>query len=397
MDREALIDRNQRLTAAFHAKPLRHKIRGQLFSRLSHLPIPTQQSRAQRTLFIRPDHIGDMLLSTPAIRAARATITGEIHVLAGAWSAGILEPFTEIDQILTLPFPGFDRGIHKFNLLDPYTRLINAALNLRKVGYRSTVILRRDHWWGAALAFLAGIPERIGYDLPEVAPFLTHAIPAQDEHAIQQSLRLVENWTGKLAESNIPYDFPVNEQDRIYIDGLLKNRGVAPRQPIICIHPGAGTWVKRWSGEKWAAIAETLQEQMSVTAVITGSADEAELAADITRNMRRKAQVISGEINLAQLAALYQRASLVIGADSGPLHIAAAVKTPTVALFGPADPVEFRPWGDPQQHIVLTSDIACRPCRILDWSHDDPQYHPCVKDISIAQVLDAARRILNAL
>jgi ADP-heptose:LPS heptosyltransferase len=99
-----------------------------------------------------------------------------------------------------------------------------------------------------------------------------------------------------------------------------------------------------------------------------------------------------GDTRVGQLAALFARARVVLGPDSGPLHLAAAVGAPTVTLFGPADPAEFGPWGSRQKHFVLTSDIGCRPCRVLDWGDDDPAFHPCVRDINAAQVLDAARR-----
>jgi ADP-heptose:LPS heptosyltransferase len=111
--------------------------------------------------------------------------------------------------------------------------------------------------------------------------------------------------------------------------------------------------------------------------------------------MKQPACVIAGETHIGQLAALYARARVVLGPDSGPLHLAAAVSTPTVTLYGPADPLEFGPWGPREKHIILASDIGCRPCRILDWADDNPDYHPCMRDITIGQVLDAARRVAN--
>ena len=111
--------------------------------------------------------------------------------------------------------------------------------------------------------------------------------------------------------------------------------------------------------------------------------------------MKQPAIMMAGDTNVGQLAALFQRAKVVLGPDSGPLHLAAAVQTPTVTLFGPADPIEFGPWGSPQKHIVLTSDIKCRPCRIIDWTGDDLSMHPCVREITVARVLEAARRVAN--
>jgi heptosyltransferase-2/heptosyltransferase-3 len=112
--------------------------------------------------------------------------------------------------------------------------------------------------------------------------------------------------------------------------------------------------------------------------------------------MREKPPVmLAGETRIGTLAAVLERAALALGPDSGPLHLAAAVGTPTVALFGPADPDEFRPWGPAQHHSVLVSDIGCRPCRILDWNGDGLENHPCVRDIRAERVVDAAHRVLS--
>jgi len=108
--------------------------------------------------------------------------------------------------------------------------------------------------------------------------------------------------------------------------------------------------------------------------------------------MAAPAIVLAGETSVGQLAALYEGARVVLGPDSGPLHLATAVGAPTVHLYGPADPAEFGPWGDPARHIVLTTAIACRPCRILDWPGADPAGHPCVRDIAPDAVLEAAVR-----
>ena len=96
------------------------------------------------------------------------------------------------------------------------------------------------------------------------------------------------------------------------------------------------------------------------------------------------------------LISVISRSLVVLGSDSGPMHLAAAVGTPTVTLFGPADPIEFAPWGHRRNHAILTSPIGCQPCRILDWHDDNLEYHPCVRDITIGQVLDESRRVIQA-
>ncbi len=129
--------------------------------------------------------------------------------------------------------------------------------------------------------------------------------------------------------------------------------------------------------------------------VFTGSDQELPMISSIVAQMRHTPTLLVGDANIGQLAALYARSLVVIGPDSGPLHLAAAVGTPTVTLFGPADPIEFGPWGPPERHLVLASNIGCRPCRVLDWGSDPASNHPCMRDISIGQVLECARRLIQ--
>lgn len=393
MDKETLVARNRQMTEAFHALPMRHYVRRVMLRMAASLPIRKSRGRGvSRILLIRPDHFGDMLLATAAIRALRrARPLTEIHVLAGPWAAGVLVHYPEVDLVLTLPFPGFERT-PKEDLGSPYTLAVQTARKLRRIGYNSAVVLRPDHWWGAMVAHLAGIPERIGYNLPDVAPFLTRRIPFEHTHTIVQNLRLIERWTGKIDAAHTPYYFAFDGEDQRHIDSRLHQAGVPAERAIFCIHPGSGAWVKLWQEEKWASVADTLSDQLDAAVIFTGTDAEMPLIRRITMLMKQPYVILAGETNTGQLAALYARAKVVLGPDSGPLHLAAAVDTPTVALFGPADPAEFRPWGSAEKHFVVTMDIGCRPCRVLDWADDNPEYHPCVRGIAVGEVLDAARR-----
>jgi len=392
-----LVIRNKHIAAALHQPSLKHRIRDGILSVIAKAPIFLQNTNVKRLLIIRPDHLGDVLLSTPAIQAIkRKRPDMSIHVLCGEWSADLLANYDEIDLVLTLRFPGFQR--HASSAAgNPWLLAAKSAQMLRQIGYSSAIIMRRDHWWGAMLAFLAGIRERIGYNLPNVAPFLTTALQYQNQHAVKQNLRLAEPWIGAAASDEpIKLVYPLEADDRSYIDKYLAEWRINPNQPIICIHPGSGADIKLWQAEKWAKAADMLAAQFSAAIILTGSSSEAALISDIAAKMKESAYIIAGSTNIGQLAALYQRSLLVLGPDSGPMHLAAAVDTPTVTLFGPADPAEFAPWGSPRRHAILTSHIGCRPCRILDWRDDNPQYHPCVKEIAVSQILSAARRVLQA-
>ncbi len=394
MDRNALVIRNRLMTEAYHRSSLTHQVRETLVEIAARMPfIPCRKPRVERILLIRPDHLGDVLLTTPAIRALRSTRPeAELHALIGGWSADVVGAYPEIDLVLTLDFPGFTR-VAKKSVQSPYQLALATANRLRRIGYSSAVILRPDHWWGALVAKLAGIPIRVGYDLPQVRGYLTESIPHEYQHAVQQNARLVARWTGLLSDADLEYRFPVKAEDIAYVEGYLDEWGITPGERLICIHAGSGTAVKQWPSDRWSIIADTLADQLDARIVLTGADHEVATAMHIAEAMSHQPIIMAGDTRIGQLAALFQRSILALGPDSGPLHLAAAVGTPTVTLFGPADPVEFRPWGPSERHAVLTSEIGCRPCRILDWSADNPDYHPCVREITVAQVLETARII----
>src|SRR5262249_53975081 len=157
---------------------------------------------------------------------------------------------------------------------------------------------------------------------------------------------------------------PIAAEDREYVNSLLAASQISADQPLIAVHAGAGTPIKQWPVEGWATVADRVADKLRATVILTGSDNEYPQILQIISKMRQKAVSVAGETNIGQLAALYERASVVLGADSGPLHLAVAAGAPTVHLYGPADPAEFGPWGDPLRQIVLTSPIGCRPCRI---------------------------------
>jgi lipopolysaccharide heptosyltransferase II len=397
ISRDALVARNQQLIDAYHQTPVQHRIRRYLTQLFAHFPFAPLNTRADRILFIRPDHIGDMLLAMPAIRLLKATRPRtEVHVLAGPWSAKMLENMPEVDQVLTINFPGFDRDAKKTSPWQPYIYLLRISRQLRKIGYHTAIVMRPDHWWGAMLAHVAGIKRRIGYKLPDVTPFLTDVLEHQREHAVRQNVRLIGEWTGTISDDGIPFYYQVTAESDQFMVEYLTGHQLDSTGKLICIHPGAGAWAKRWSDAQWGTTADMLLDQHPEAAILfTGTDHERAAIEQITGQMRHTAINTAGDLTIDQLAALYKQASIALGPDSGPMHLAAALDTPTITLFGPADPLEYRPWGKPQEHIVLTSNIACRPCRVLDWGDDDPEYHPCVRDIQPWQVVQAAQRTLN--
>jgi len=309
-----------------------------------------------------------------------------------------MERNANVDQVLVCPFPGFTRQ-PKPSFLQPYALLGRYAHLLRGQGYDLALVLRFDHWWGAFLAYWAGIPQRIGYGLPELRPFLTRPVPyTPGRHEVEQNLTLIraacQRKEPSIEEAG-PLEFNPSAQDSNFATRYLAERGIGPETPLIVIQPGAGALVKLWRAEGFAQVGDRLVERYRARLLITGSSQEKGLAREIANHMRTEPVIAAGQTTLGQMAALMAHATLVIGVDSGPLHLAVAQGVPTIHLYGPVDHRTFGPWGDLRRHRVVISDLDCIPCNRLDYTPEELEKHPCVRLIAEEQVLEEACRLLE--
>jgi len=348
-------------------------------------------------LLIRPDHLGDMLFATPAFQMLREALPqARLTLLAGPWSQAAIARNPDLDEVLTCRFPGFERQ-PKTSLIAPYRLLFETARGLRG-RFDAALVLRFDHWWGAWLAAAAGIPRRGGYDRPETRPFLTDALPYQPgRHEVEQNAALVAALAGGRADTRPgALRFTVGAAAHAWAADWLAANGVPAGQRLIAIHPGAGAAVKQWPADAWAAVATQLGPEIGARIVLTGSVGERPLAQEIAAQLSPAPLDATDQTDLEQLGALLARCSLVLGADSGPLHLAVAVGAPTVHLHGPVSARKFGPWGDPARHRVVCTNWACAPCNRLDWPASALAEHNCMAAITVADVLHAARATLNA-
>ncbi|MBM4466397.1 MAG: glycosyltransferase family 9 protein [Chloroflexi bacterium] len=400
-------------------RTLRQRIRLHLLRLIPYLTWPLKPRRKHpligspsvaRILLIRPDHLGDLLFTTPALRLLREAFPqARITCLVGPWAKVVIENNPHLDEIALCPFPGFtcqktcpEASRRKRSIIEPYVMLLQYARQLRQRNFDLAVVLRFDHWWGALLAYLAGIPRRVGYDVAEVRPFLTDVVPySPHRHEVEQNLVLVEQGSGtRDQESGIrargvdwPLEFQLTAEDETFANSYLAGHGVEDGDLLVGIHPGAGAAVKLWRNEAWAQVADVLAQRYGAKVILTGSAEESPLCRAIAEGMTSNPIVAAGETSLGELAAIMARCRLVLGVDSGPLHLAVAVGTPTVHLFGPVDSRAFGPWGDPARHIVVTSEMDCIPCNRLDYAPAELYQHPCVRNITAEQILEAVERL----
>ncbi len=363
-----------------------------------------------RILLLRPDHLGDLLFLGPAL----AWLEGQRPdlrpcLLVGPWSRAVAERLPGGARVETLNYPWFDRQ-PKGRPWRPYLRLLRAASRLRG-RFDAALVLRDDDGWSAWLCALAGIPLRAGHAHPDVDPFVTHQLPraARPRHVAAANLALVSSLLatepGPFGPAAHPLGFRLEPEDHRRAEALLAGLdqgpetgpGAGPQADAasipLAVHPGSGSEIKRWRTGAWLQTIEALTA-VDQPVVLTGGPDETSLTARLAAMLDRRVLDLAGRTDLATLAAIYARCQVVMGPDSGPLHLAVAMGRPSLHLYGPADAERFGPWGDARRHRVLRSRLPCAPCGRLDWSR--PIEHPCLRSIEVAEMVAAGRSLLDA-
>lgn len=380
-----------------------------------------------RILAIRPDHLGDVLLAGPALARLRAgRPSDEILLLVGPWSEAVAGRLEGPDRVETFAFPAFARLPRRRLPGRGLLGVLRLARHIARGRWDVVFVLRDDDSPSAWAAALAGVPIRIGHASPSVAPFLTHGLADRDRpaHVTAAGLALVrgalegtESRDGGLAHNPLKSRSSRAEAGEAFEHDpltlrtspaeageaetcLAQLRSLGPTDPRgpVAIHPGAGAAVKLWTSAGWAAVARALCAS-GEPLLLTGGEAERSLTAELARRLAsvehgaHPVLDLAGRTDVGTLAALYERCRIVLGPDSGPLHLAAAVGTPSVSLFGPADPARFGPWGPSERHRVVMNGLPCAPCGRLDWP--EPESHPCVRALTVAAVVDAALRSMG--
>lgn len=394
---------SDRGTLRQHARLLLLQLAGRL---LPPGQAPAQLPGGASILVIRPDHLGDLLLAAPAVALLRGSLPGaRLTYLVGPWGEEAARRGPPVDEVVTCRFPGFTRQ-SKPSPLQPYRLLLAEAARLGG-RFQAALVMRPDHWWGALLAALARIPLRLGYGVSECAPLLTHALPwpsraeAPPGNLEQVNAALVRRLlelapraeVSATAESPL---FRVLPEERAFAAALAAEDGLGAGQPLVALHPGSGAVLKGWPVNRWIEVGSALAARFDARVLVTGSEEELPLADQVARGIGASAASVAGRTSLGQLAALLELAQCALGPDCGPMHLAAAMGTPTVRLFGPTDPRLFMPLGRSDQ-VALTVELPCRPCGRLEQPPCGARLEPaCLMGIGVEQVVAAASTALGA-
>ncbi len=333
---------------------------------------PTRSYR--RILAVKLADLGDLLTITPALQALRATHpAASIDLLVPPSSAYLLKGAPYLDNIITFDKFAFDslRG-----MLNPgkVFGALRFLLRLRLSGYDALAIFHHfTTEWGtvkfAILSLASGAMSRAGLDNGR-GWFLTMQAIDRGFGAMHEAAYWLQvaALLGADPAGGWRPNIPLNESHRASAANLLREAGTNRASPLVAIHPGAGAYSRAriWPIERFAEVAKKLIKLHNASIIVLGGPDEVKAAATLQRQVSSPAVYnLAGSTSIHETAAIIERCSLFLGNDSGPMHIAAAVGTPVVAVFGPSNKEAWGPYtppGEPSPHRVVARNLPCQPC-----------------------------------
>jgi heptosyltransferase II len=330
-------------------------------------------------LVIGPNWIGDAVMSTPAlVNLRRGLPKARIDLLVPPHVAPLFEDYPHLDRVLIRD----DR--------QPWSLRLAQVLALRRCRY-GMVLLLPNSFRAALNAWWLGSPRRVGYATDGRRWLLSHPVSTSGPMPVQQIdayLQLVAALGLPIVEQ-VPMLAP-SASAQVQAEHLWNAQGLRRGDVVVGICPGAAFGpAKRWWPERFAVLADRLLSSDGLRVVFFGSPDEVPLIECIRTQMTSEAISLAGQDTLGSFMALAARCAVMVTNDSGSMHIASAVGTRVVALFGPTDPCRTAPITAPV--TVVRRDLACSPCFRTTCPYPD---HPCMRLIDVA---DVYRAVLDTL
>lgn len=328
-------------------------------------------------LVIKFSAVGDTILLTPALSALRQHFPDAlITFLCTPVNVQVVQQIPYVDDIICFDGP---------------RSFLRRAQELRARQF--DLVIDFEQWMrtSALLTVLSGAPRRLGFDTPgqhRAAAYTQTFRPLEGLHETGNFLRLAL-LTGATPTGERPRLW-LSDDDRAKAIEILGDNN----RPLVAIHPGCGAKgaPREWFPEHYALVADRLVEEQGATIVITGGPSEKALVEQVAAMMTHAPLPLAGGLSVTQFAAVLERCDLLICGNTGAMHTAAAVGTPTIALHGPTNPRKWGPVGE--GHVVIQSRLPCSPCLNLGWDYGCKS-HPCMSAISVEDVYRAAAKVLR--
>jgi heptosyltransferase-2 len=332
-----------------------------------------------RKILIRATNwLGDAVMTLPAIGTVRAAFPeARITVLANQMVAGLFFTHPWVDEVLIYDRKGAHKGVvGRFRL----------AKELRQHDFDLAVLLP-DSFDSALIAWLARVPRRLGNRSDGRGIFLTHAFPLSLQptmvHQSENYLAMLSHF-GIISAEKRQLLVTTEAEDGSISDRLARH-GIGRGDYVLGINPGATYGAaKRWYPDRFAAVARELASAWGAKIVITGGPGEAAIAADIEQELAGNCVNLAGKTTVRELMALVKRCNFFVTNDSGPMHLAAALGVPLVAIFGSTDHTTTYPLAE--HAVIIRETVDCSPC----MKRECPTDHQCMKAVTVTAVIDAA-------
>jgi len=372
----------------------------------SHPTLSPATFHPRRILVIRLDLIGDLVLSLTVVRTLKRTYpAAEIDLLAIPASAKVAQFDPNLSEIIT-----YDPNIWRRPkaLFQPKNWRAAGKLRRKLHAHHYDLAVSVYANWAAVIAVLSGAKRRVGYG-PEGYPgFMTDSVPGgipgrlrhwsplDNKHEVDYCLALAQAAGATITPADRIPRLYVDEQTRQEVEQLLLQEGFQPHKPLIACHINSNNGQsKRWPIPYWAILIDRLIREEGAQVVLTGAPGDLPQIENVTRRTSEQPINLAGKTSLTQLAALLQRADLLISGDSGPLHMGVACGTLIVGIYGPTNPSLGGPVSP--DATVLRSEIWCSPCYNARDTADCRFYTTqCMKNITPSQVFEVVHtKLIN--
>jgi lipopolysaccharide heptosyltransferase II len=350
-------------------------------------------------LLLRIERVGDLLMTLDAISAVRSQAPrARIDLVVGEWNEPLARLIPAIDRVETLNAPWLARGASSHT----FRELAARAWGWRTRQYDLAVNFEGDIRSHALLG-LSGAARRVGFPMAGGGPMLTDRVPFDPAiHTRSSSLRLVERAFGLDSGSLESFRPPapggrlsLTDESRRNAAALLDSAPSAA--PLVVVHAGGGREIKQWVLDRFAGVATRLARETGATIALSGTDEDRGSVDTVMAALGPGVRSIDlcGRADLVTLAAVLDRANLLITGDTGPMHLAAALDVPVVAVFGPSDPER---WGPASARArVVRAGIPCSPCNRIRRPPERCRGHvpDCLAAVTADSVYQAAAAMLG--